>query len=97
MVANLWLRALFIGGLLLHADEANAAGTVTLKARNDAFEITGVDVSRDSKTITIDSPVAGTIVLDLGRFECVGNACPTGGSAGRMASRSRARTPSAQR
>jgi phosphate transport system substrate-binding protein len=67
------LQGLVLTSLILSG--AASADPITLKALDGSFEISGELVSTDGKTIAINSPTVGLIVLDARRFDCTGAAC----------------------
>jgi phosphate transport system substrate-binding protein len=75
MAAKQGLRGALIAGLILGGAAVAHADAVTLKVKDGSFEISGDLVSTDGKTIALNSPTAGLIVLEARRFDCVGEGC----------------------
>lgn len=54
------------------------AGEITLRMKNGDFQLKGELVAYDNAKYTIMSKSLGSMTLDANRFDCIGDACPTG-------------------
>ncbi len=69
------LRGSLLAGVILTAPCVAHADPITLKAKGGDVEISGELISTDGKTVAVNSPTAGLVILETKRFDCVGAGC----------------------
>jgi phosphate transport system substrate-binding protein len=62
--------------LLIASAWTAAAEPINLKARAGNMQVSGELISTDGKTMTVNAPGLGVLVLETERFECTGPGCP---------------------